>query len=288
MMTDKAFRLEAERMVSSALNYYINLGINSNNVMVEEKLELLLTDHSTIIVGVLDLGYGNTILDWKTGTFTAEEHRLQLQIYAYLTYKLNIMRPPIEVVDVYLGEEKPKVVKGVVSEKDIGTIEDMVKQLIEKSKLRPIPNPSSSCSLCEYKFRCPLYFRLNKESTIVGKILTLSGQLEHAYQYRKLGNEIKSLANKLDVMAQKLIDKHISLKKIINPSEAPPEIIEEKVWTKDILPYLNELTEEEKHELLIRLLKNNTTISTKDIPPKLKSKLFSRKEIDNKKIRKFM
>ncbi len=289
MIGDKALRTEAIRMVDNALDYITTLNIDSNNsIYVEKKLELFLKEVPITIVGILDLGYKNTIIDWKTGTFSAEEHHLQLKIYAYMAYALQLMAPPIEIRDIYLGGDKPKVVKATVTEKDIASIHNFILNLIQASRRNPQPHPSDACGLCEYKFRCPLYFRLSKEAQIMHKIKSISNRLDHAYQYRKLGIELKSLASKLDNMANKLIDKHSTLRKSVSPTSAPNTIIQEKVWASGLIPFIEHLSEEEKNQLLIALLKETATITVDIIPDSIKGKLNILKDIDRNKIRKFM
>ncbi len=289
MIGDKALLSEAFRMVQNALEYITNIDIPDNvPILIEEKLEVFIREIPTIIVGILDFGYGNTIIDWKTGSFSAEEHHIQLKIYAYMAYTLGIMNPPIEVRDVYLGGDKPKVVKSQITEKELTQTHDFIVKLLKASKDNPQPHPSDACGLCEYKFRCPLYFRLSKEANIMSKIKNISQRLDHAYQYRKLGMELKSLANKLDAMANKLIDKHAELRKTITHTSAPNSIIEEKVWASGIIPLIDNLSEKEKHQLLIALLRDTATIKTEILPSSIKEKLNILKDIDRKKIRKFM
>ncbi len=287
MLTDDALYSEAVRMLKNALNYIeTNIPIGKK-LLIEKKLELFIKEPPTTIVGILDLGYENTIIDWKTGTYTAEEHFLQLRIYAYMVYKLEIMSPPITIKDVYLGGDTMSEVKAVFSLDEIRRTENFITNLLMQSLNSPQPRPSDSCSLCEYKFRCPLYFRLSKERDIMQKIDKINKKIDHASQYRKLGMQLKNLATKLNTIAEGFINTHANIMNDIN--QTPPNAITEtKIWASSIIPLLSELSQEEKEQLLIALLREYPTIPTKHIPETINEKLKPFTKVDVNKVRKLV
>ena len=120
----------------------------------------------------------------------------------------------------------------------------------------------------------------------MNKVQDISQQLEKANQYRKLGMELKALARKIDTMANKLIDKQKNIKKDLESKNMLPELIEEKVWSQKLIPLVDQLTEEEKEELLISLLKENTTIRKESLPEKLKNLIYTFKNINLNKLNK--
>jgi len=286
MNIDTVLKNEAARLVSNGLDYALSLNIKNKEVFIEKKIEVIIHEIPVKIVGRLDFGYDNTIIDWKTGTFSANEHRRELHLYAYLAHTTNLMSAPIEIRNVYLGGEQVKVVSETLTESDIKNIHKHIIKLIQVSIDNPKPNPSSSCFLCEYKFRCPLYFRLTQENRIMNKVQNISQQLQKANQYRKLGMELKALARKIDTMANKLIDKQKNIKKDLESKNMLPELIEEKVWSQKLIPLVDQLTEEEKEELLISLLKENTTIRKESLPEKLKNLIYTFKNINLNKLNK--
>ena len=286
MNSDVVLKHEAARLVSNGLKYVLSLNINHKEVFIEKKIEVIIPEIPVKIVGRFDFGYDNTIIDWKTGTFSANEHRMELHLYAYLAYKANLMSTPIEIRNVYLGGEQVKVVSETLTETDIKNIYKHIIKLIQAIHDNPKPNPSGSCFLCEYKFRCPLYFRLTQENKIMMKVQNISQQLEKANQYRKLGIELKVLAKKIDTMANKLIDKQKNIKRDVESKNRFPELIEEKVWSKKLIPLVDKLTEKEKEELLISLLKENSTIRKENLPQKIKNLIYTFKNINLNKLNK--
>ncbi len=287
MLTDDALYSEAVRMLNNALNYIETNIPTGKELLIEKKLELYIKEPPTTIVGILDLGYENTIIDWKTGTYTSEEHFLQLRIYAYMVYKLGIMSPPITIKDVYLGGDTISEVKAVFSLDEIRKTEKFIIDLLLQSLDSPQPRPSDSCSLCEYKFRCPLYFRLSKERDIMRKIDKINKKIDHASQYRKLGMQLRNLATKLNTIAEGFINTHANMMNDINQTP-PREITETKIWTSSIIPLLSELSQEEKEQLLISLLREYPTIPTKHIPETIQNKLRPFTKVDKAKMRKFV
>lgn len=286
MNSDSVLKREAARLVSNGLKYVLSLNINHKEVFIEKKIEVIIHEIPIKIVGRFDFGYDNTIIDWKSGTFSADEHRMELHLYAYLAYTSNLMSTPIEIRNVYLGGEQVKVVSELLNENDIKNIHEHITKLIRASHNNPKPNPSGSCFLCEYKFRCPLYFRLTQENIIMTKVQRISQQLEKANQYRKLGMELKTLAQKIDTMANKLINKQKNIKRDLESKNIFPELIEEKVWSKKLIPLVNQLTEKEKEELLISLLKESSTVRKDSLPHKIKNLLYTFKNINLNKLHK--
>ena len=279
MKDDKPLRREAARLVNNGIMYLHSLYIKGKDILVEEKVETVIQEIPVKLVGRIDLAYSNTIVDWKTGTFIADEHRTELQLYAYLLSKAGIMSPPIVIRIVYLGGNRLDTVIEIITEDDIKRIHDRIIQLIQSSNTNPMPNPSTACFFCGYKYKCPQYARLFQEERIMARYQKAVLQAHSVKQHKKIGNEFKKLSKRIKIAANKIINRPKPIDKDALFRQCP-ELITEKVWLKQFIPLLDNLSEKEKEELLLSILQDNNIIDKDKLPHNLRNMVYAFKMLD--------
>ncbi len=205
------------------------------------------------------------IVDWKTGSFSSKEHEFQLQIYAYISWKANILSPPIKVLGIYLGEEGSiKTVEATLTISDLTETGDRIIELLEKS-IKGIPpvNPSSSCTFCPYRFRCASYY----SETVMAKVWERVQKSNTISQQRRLGYKILKLSDKLKEMGTKLVNKK-------TPQNFTPFRVDFKnqnnIWGSQLKHVLPHLEEEELRDLLSVMSAEIRDIDLEKLPTKVR------------------
>lgn len=115
-------------------------------------------DKDITINGIADVVSRNRVVDWKTGKWKDEKHKLQVSLYCYLLNKNNLIDIPCTGSVVYVADAieqgYPVLVDFDVTKNTIKKVEEYVYSIVKDVKENGAVARRNECKFCPYKKLC--------------------------------------------------------------------------------------------------------------------------------------
>ena len=144
------------KMTQAALDYLDKMDYIQN---AEYELPITLELSNVVIKGIADVVAKNHIIDWKTGYYVNQKHKVQVAIYSYLLNRLGMVDIPSEGSVIYIMDTIkqgfPTVIDFRIDEEITDQVESFISNIVQTIEEQgAVPKQGDACKFCPYKKLC--------------------------------------------------------------------------------------------------------------------------------------